>query len=296
MAPAAVEAETVAAAPDGAGEADRFRAGERARRRGGIGAEWTGLDTDLRLSAFALFVPRSAARWGGEAGSEALAAVTALLSDRGAKLAGWPLFSLLIFFMGCASSRPPTDALPDAALQPHALAQAALAPPPLPNTQQLLGGLAKALELEYGPPNEVGALSTWVTLELEARPGSHFVEHSLQDCLDFVAAVESAVKAKAVTIDSLREHWGCPGEAVKRPAAPSGPVALADVVAMGSSPDSWRLRADVPDQAKVPHVASSTADDADSMDDDDSRGDDERDMLHDDVNPDGFGAGDGRYR
>lgn len=203
--------------------------------------------------------------------------------------------------MGCAASAPAGAAL-DAGAPPTAQSAAqaaALAEPPLPHTQQLLGGLAKALELEYGPPNEAGAVQTWVTLELEARPSSHFDEAgtSLQACLEFVAAVESAVKEKALTTDVLREKWGCPSEAPRR--QPSGPVDLADVVAggMGSgSADSWVMRAEVGDAPKKSH--SSTADDdADSMSDGDDSLRSERDVLpEDDDNPDGFAAGDGRYR
>ena len=57
----------------------------------------------------------------------------------------------------------------------------------------------------------------------------------LQTCLDFVTTIEAAVKANAVTIDSLREQWGCPAPESRRPPAPSGPVALADVVATSAS-------------------------------------------------------------
>ena len=61
------------------------------------------------------------------------------------------------------------------------------------------------------------------------------------------------------------------------------------------------LPPDVADQPKGQPIASSTTQSPDDGDDslndeDDDSLDDERELPDDDVNPDGFGAGDGRYR
>ena len=198
--------------------------------------------------------------------------------------------------MGCAGSRleDPGGAYlaPAPAGSGH---DAALAVPPLPHGHHLLGGLARALELEYGTPNEAGAVATWVTLELEMRPTSHFDElgTDLRTCCDFCAAVERAVREKAVTTASLREKWGCRSE---RPlmSSPAGPVTLADV-APGSSPDSWRLRANVPSPLGAPrgHKVDLETDDIDSRLGDSTE--DEEEGRRREEDPDGFAGGDGRF-
>ena len=202
--------------------------------------------------------------------------------------------------MGCGGSRP--NDLPEQAGAP---VKPGLSTPPLPNGHHLLVGLAKALDLQEGTTNEAGAVETWVTLELEARPSEHLTElgTSLQPCIDFVAEVEAAVKNKTVTTAELREHWGCPSVEPKRPPMPSGPVSLSDVTMTG--PDEWRLRPDAPRVKTV----SATDNDGSHPDDDSSRLasdrdddlDDDLDDLDDDMrrdepNPDGLGGGDGRYR
>lgn len=198
--------------------------------------------------------------------------------------------------MGCGGSRPE---VPAPAAEPTLPGYAT---PPLPTGHHLLVGLAKALELEHGPANEVGAVSTWVTLELEARPSSHLTDlgTALQPCVDFVAVVEAAVKDKTVSVNDLRELWGCPPTEPKRP-LPSGPVALSDVVMSGNSADSWRLKVDAP---HAPREFKTSATDKDGSPDDTSMAherdldddmDDDLDRMDDEPNHDGLAGGDGRY-
>lgn len=191
--------------------------------------------------------------------------------------------------MGCASSRPASDRPPPGDAHDAERAKA-LAPPPLPTGHKLLAGFAKALDLEFGPFNEKEAVSTWQILELEARPSSSFAElgTDLQTCLDFVAVVEKAVREKIVTIDSLREHWGCPGEA--KPPPPSGPVTLADV-SVDAEGGSWQLRADA---ALAPKKRVDLDTDELDNDLDDSIDGDDGEHAGDDM--DNLVDGDSRYR
>ena len=139
--------------------------------------------------------------------------------------------------MGCSSSRP--SDLP----KPNAPLAAADVPPPFPFGHHLLVGLVRSLDLEHGPANEPGAVATWVTLELECRPTKDLVELNtdLKTCCDFVATIEKAIKEKAVTIDQLRERWGCPPSEFNLPKTPDGPVTLADV---SMSAGGFQLRDD----------------------------------------------------
>merc|ERR1719453_517628 len=117
--------------------------------------------------------------------------------------------------MGCAGSAPAIeDGLEPTvpAAQAKALAKKATVVPPFPTGHTLLAGLAKALDLEHGERQEKEAVSTWMTLELEARPKSHLEElgTDLQTCCAFVADVETAVREKCVSLEHLCELWGTP--------------------------------------------------------------------------------------
>lgn len=146
--------------------------------------------------------------------------------------------------------------------------------------QKLLIGLAKSVELEH-KWNEAQAIETWMTLELEVRPKSQFegMGTDLQTCLDFVKAVEKAVIAKTVTVEQLRELWGCPPETLNLP--PKGPVSLADV-SLGTN-GSIKFRGNKAD--------GNTEDDVD----DDDASDLSRANDQPVGNPDVLGVGDGRY-
>ena len=136
---------------------------------------------------------------------------------------------------------------------------------------------AKALDLEYGDAAEKEAISTWMTLELEARPKQHFDDMGtdLATCTRFVADVEKAVKEKCVTIETLCEKWGTP-EVKPKPKV----VSLGDVKGDISAQQ----------QEQVPRRSQPTGADGDSIDDDSI----DRD-LGGEPNADGRPGGDGRY-
>lgn len=185
--------------------------------------------------------------------------------------------------MGCAQSASDSRHAPG--VEPHV--PSALESP-LPHGHHLLAGLAKSLELEYGPCGEKGTVSTWMTLELEARPQAHLTElgTDLQACCAFVSAVESSVANREVTIESLRELWGCPGEIMPMP---KGPVTLADL-SCAAAPGAWHLRQHLPTGGTI----EDGSEDNDSLDND---VDNDLDTMmqhagdHSDTRPDG----DGRY-
>lgn len=168
--------------------------------------------------------------------------------------------------MGCAGSAH----RPDAATV--ALTKKALGPPPFPPGHKLLSGLARQLDLEYGERKETGAVATWVTLELEARPKQHFDQMGidLQTATKFVADVEAAVKEGAVSLQQLCERWDCPA-----PEEPVKVVGLADVKG-GDLHQATRTAPEKPNDA-----------DDDSLDGDDDAPDSVERMLG--------GEGDGRY-
>lgn len=182
--------------------------------------------------------------------------------------------------MGCAASAPVLEegAAPTVPRKEAlALAKKALVTPPIPLGHALLAGFAKALDLEYGDAAEKEAISTWMTLELEARPKQHFDDMGtdLATCTRFVADVEKAVKEKCVTIETLCEKWGTP-EVKPKPKV----VSLGDVKGDISAQQ----------QEQVPRRSQPTGADGDSIDDDSI----DRD-LGGEPNADGRPGGDGRY-
>jgi len=189
--------------------------------------------------------------------------------------------------MGCASSSPldpgaePTVPKKEA----QALAKKALVTPPFPPGHVLLSGFAKALDLEYGEQQEKEAISTWITLELEARPKEHFDDlgTDLQTCTTFVADVEKAVKEKCVTIELLCERWDTPEVKPKHKV-----VTLGDLKGNDISSQQQQQQ-----QVERKLKAKPTGGDDDSLDDDDDLSVDRN--LGGEPNVDGKGGGDGRY-
>ena len=186
--------------------------------------------------------------------------------------------------MGCAASAP----LPEGATLPkaeaRALAKKATAPPPFPVGHALLAGLAKALHLEHGDVKEAEAVATWITLELEARPKTHFEElgTNLQTCLAFVADVERAVKEKCVTIHALCDLWGCPEAAPPKPKV----VGLAQLGEVDL--DKAAENAEKPRRARPTGGGDGDSMDEDSIEDRDRN-------LGGEPNADHRPGGDGRY-
>lgn len=161
--------------------------------------------------------------------------------------------------MGCCAGKP-VDRGPSE--REKELAAAALVAPPFPKNHKLLDGLARALDLEYGPRKEVESVNTWVMLELEMRPKQHFDDFGtdLETATAWARAVEAAVKENAVTMAQLREVWGLAAKVV----------------------DLASVRVDEKGKAKI--VKPTRADDDDSLDGDDP-----------DPVDDGAAFGDGRY-
>ena len=157
------------------------------------------------------------------------------------------------------------------------MAKKATVAPPFPRGHQLLAHFAKALDMEHGNQQEKYAVSTYVTLELEARPSSHFARlgTDLATCVAFVADVERAVKEKCVTIEGLCELWGTPE--VKPKPQVIGLAQLGDLDKVGAPGERSRAR-------------PTGGDDGDSLDDDSV----DRN-LGGEPNIDGQAGGDGRY-
>ena len=184
--------------------------------------------------------------------------------------------------MGCAASTPlPEGAAPTIPkAEARALVKKATATPPFPLGHQLLAGFAKALDLEHGDQQEKEAVATWSTLELEARPKTHFEElgTDLQTCVTFVADVERAVKEKCVTIEGLCELWGTPEVKPKPQVVGLAQLGEVNLEKVGAPGEKSRAR-------------PTGGDDGDSLDDDDSI---DRD-LGGEPNTDARPGGDGRY-
>lgn len=94
---------------------------------------------------------------------------------------------------------------------------------PLPSGHPLLVGLASSLQLEH-ELKESGAVATWATLNLEARPREHLslLGTDLETVSSWVEAVLAAVDAGAVRLPELRRQWGCSGDGVKKGSAVVG--------------------------------------------------------------------------
>ena len=184
--------------------------------------------------------------------------------------------------MGCAASSPLEEGLEPTVPKPEAkaLAKKALVAPPFPVGHTLLAGLAKALDLEHGGQAETGAVSTWMTLELEARPKSHLEElgTDLQTCCAFVADVEKGIKEKCVSLEHLCEIWGTPQIKPRKQVVGLGQVDLEQVQKAS-------------DQVERKMRPTGHRDDDSDLDDDLSV---DRD-LGGEPHPDSRPGGDGRY-